>query len=366
MLSCEEAWVQMSQALDGLLSAQEQAELEEHLAHCPECSSDYQALVRMEEALGDLGETPAPPELSARVMARIRAEAGTRRKARRPIPLWRGGRRWQSLAGLAACALLCVGLYYGAGLGGTERDTVTELPEAVQTQPETSADLPESAPEEPEGDPAGADRPAPAQAPASEPEQEPVRSVPEEASPASPNSDVSTSGESGQAVSPAAEGTRDLPEPAEADAGEPETAPPEGGETPAPAVQSAPPEGLGAGSDQALAEEPEEAAAAGETAGDQEGAMVSAAAVPPWGSGTALVLEELPEQVQGLLPAQENWTQEEDGTRWCTVTAEELKAVQAALEAAGIDTALPELPWSEPCAVVLLPEETPQQDSENP
>ena len=365
MLSCEEARVQMSQALDGLLSAQEQVELEEHLARCPACASDYRGLVRMEEALGDLGETPAPPELSAQVMARIRAEAGTRRKTRRPIPLWRGGRRWQSLAGLAACALLCVGLYYGAGLGGTERDTVTELPEAVQTQPESGTDQLEMLPEEPAGDQAGAGRPAPAQAPASEPEQEPVHSVPEDDSSAASNNEVSVPGERSHAVSPAAEGTRDLPEPEEADMVETESAPLEDGETPAPSVQSALPEGLEAETDQALAEEPEEAAA-GETSGDQEDPMASAAAVPPWGSGTALVLKELPEQVQGLLPVQEDWVQEEDGTRWCTVTAEELAAVQAALTGQGVDTSLPEQPWSQPCAVVLLPEVTSQQGSENP
>ena len=55
-------------------------------------------LFQMEDALREIGETPAPAELSARVMEQIQAEAAP---ARRPAPYWnRAG--WRNLAGLAA------------------------------------------------------------------------------------------------------------------------------------------------------------------------------------------------------------------------------------------------------------------------
>ena len=78
------------------------------------------------------------------------------------------------------------------------------------------------------------------------------------------------------------------------------------------------------------------------------------------------MLSALPQEAEELLPAREEWTQEEDGTRWCTVTAEELEAVQALLAQQGVETALPEQPWTEPCAVVLLPAEELPSSPEEP
>ena len=86
----------------------------------------------------------------------------------------------------------------------------------------------------------------------------------------------------------------------------------------------------------------------------------------PWGEGTALVLSALPQEAEELLPAREEWNQEEDGACWCTVTAEELEAVQALLIQQGVETALPEQPWTEPCAVVILPAEPLPSSPEEP
>ena len=74
MLSCEMCLERMSLALDVPLSLEDRRELEEHLAVCPECRAAYEALFQMEDALREIGETPAPAELSARVMEQIRAE----------------------------------------------------------------------------------------------------------------------------------------------------------------------------------------------------------------------------------------------------------------------------------------------------
>ena len=110
-----------------------------------------------------------------------------------------------------------------------------------------------------------------------------------------------------------------------------------------------------------------------ETAPDQGGdaglpdSLDASAQVPhPWGEGTALVLSALPQEAEELLPAREEWNQEEDGACWCTVTAEELEAVQALLIQLGVETALPEQPWTEPCAVVILPAESLPSSPEEP
>ena len=58
MLSCEEALEQMSQALDGPLTGEEQGELEAHLACCPACRADWAALRELHQAMGELEETP--------------------------------------------------------------------------------------------------------------------------------------------------------------------------------------------------------------------------------------------------------------------------------------------------------------------
>ena len=57
MLSCEEALEQMSQALDGPLTGEEQGELEAHLACCPACRADWAALRELHQAMGELEET---------------------------------------------------------------------------------------------------------------------------------------------------------------------------------------------------------------------------------------------------------------------------------------------------------------------
>ena len=243
MVSCEDALLLMSEALDGPLPLDRRQVLEEHLDGCPECRAAWEVLRPMTDALRDLGETPAPAELSTRVMDQIRAESGKTV----PISRWKRA-KWQRWAGLAACAALCVGLYCGASYRGSPAPAASG--QAADSTFQTRALSPET------GEDAGV---SPAAAPYSLPEED--------------------------------------------------TAP-----------------------------------------------RVNAALVtPPWGDGTALVLQSIPDALDGLLPPLETWNQEDDGARWCSVTAAELEAVQAALEEADAAFQLPDSPWTEPCAVVLLP-----------
>ena len=376
MLTCEDALERMSQALDGPLPLEERQALEEHLESCPECRAAYAVLFQMEDALREIGETPAPAELSARVMEQIQAEAAP---ARRPASRWnRAG--WRNLAGLAACAVLCLGLWHGAGLGS--RENVVDEPSAasqsagqedassrglldemepaqeedpVDAQPAPAqADAPEEdAPEKAESSlPSGQEEAACAQteeAPAAD-----TRSILEQESPEVPEAYAHTPDADSSGAQPAQE-----PATIQEPQGEPE--PQVQGTAPASQTQEN-------GSD---TQEPEDEPQ--ETAPDQGGdaglpdSLDASAQVPhPWGEGTALVLSALPQEAEELLPAREEWNQEEDGACWCTVTAEELEAVQALLIQQGVETALPEQPWTEPCAVVILPAEPLPSSPEEP
>ena len=376
MLTCEDALERMSQALDGPLPLEERQALEEHLESCPECRAAYAVLFQMEDALREIGETPAPAELSARVMEQIQAEAAP---ARRPAPRWnRAG--WRNLAGLAACAVLCLGLWHGAGLGSRE-NVVDEPSAASQSSGQEDASsrglLDEMEPAQ-EEDPVDA-QPAPTQADAPEEEapekaESSLSSGQEEAASSQveevPAADTrSVLGQESPEIPEAYAHTPDADSSGAQPAQEPATIQEPQGE-PEPQVQGTAPASQTQenGSD---TQEPEDEPQ--ETAPDQGGdaglpdSLDASTQVPhPWGEGTALVLSALPQEAEELLPAREEWNQEEDGACWCTVTAEELEAVQALLIQQGVETALPEQPWTEPCAVVILPAEPLPSSPEEP
>ena len=377
MLTCEDALERMSQALDGPLPWEARQALEEHLESCTECRAAYEALFQMEDALREIGETPAPAELSARVMEQIQAAP-----ACRPVPRWkRAG--WRNLAGLAACAVLCLGLWHGTGLGSRE-NVVDEPSAASQSAGQEDASsrglLDEMEPAQ--EDPADA-QPAPAQADA------PEEDAPEKAESSLPSGQEEAACAQAEEV-PAAD-TRSIlgqesPEIPEAYAHTPDADSSGSQSEQEPVTIQEPeeetePQVQGGAPDALLQDEPEldsqtqdtkqdeqaqEPDPAGAAAEPLENGAAAETAPPPWGEGTALVLSALPQEAEELLPAREEWTQEEDGTRWCTVTAEELEAVQALLAQQGVETALPEQPWTEPCAVVLLPAEELPSSPEEP
>lgn len=141
MLSCEEALEQMSQALDGPLTGEERGELEAHLAGCPACRADWEALRELHQAMGELEETPAPEGFADRVMERVREESGPAKV----VPLWRRP-QWRAAAGLAACAVICVGLYYGADRSGTgTAGNLAAVPDPAQWSEESAGSGADSA-----------------------------------------------------------------------------------------------------------------------------------------------------------------------------------------------------------------------------
>ena len=105
-MTCDQALELLCARLDGALTAGEEQALEEHLSACPDCRAAGAQLAALRDAFPDLEEVPAPQGFAQGVMERIRAREGEKRV----VPLFKRP-RFRALAGLAACAVLAVGLY---------------------------------------------------------------------------------------------------------------------------------------------------------------------------------------------------------------------------------------------------------------
>lgn len=106
-MPCDRFTELLSARLDGALTPEEERELEEHLAACPDCWAVGAQLSALQGAFPELEEADAAPEGFARgVMERIRTE----KSPQKVIPLFKRP-QIRALAGLAACLVLVAGLY---------------------------------------------------------------------------------------------------------------------------------------------------------------------------------------------------------------------------------------------------------------
>lgn len=137
-MGCEEYTQLISARLDGELTPEEAARLDEHLAVCPQCRILVRELEEMEAAFAQQETAQAPQELSRGVLERIRVQ----RAARRRVMVRRMG-------GLAAALVLCAGLYpvlramAPAGMSGMAMeaaDTAAPMEPARYVEQETAAD----------------------------------------------------------------------------------------------------------------------------------------------------------------------------------------------------------------------------------
>ena len=119
METCEYWLEQLSARLDGELTSEEERRLEEHLERCPSCRALAAQLEMVSAGLDGLEEIPAPEGFARRVMDRVAAGE----KKPKVVPLFRRP-QIRALAGLAACAALCIGLYGAGQLSG--RDAASE------------------------------------------------------------------------------------------------------------------------------------------------------------------------------------------------------------------------------------------------
>ena len=106
MASCEYYIELLSAGLDGELSQEQEQELARHLLECPYCREIGPQLAAAHAAFANLEEIPAPQGFAEGVMKEIRS----REKGPKVVPLFKRP-VWKGLAGLAACCVLCFGLY---------------------------------------------------------------------------------------------------------------------------------------------------------------------------------------------------------------------------------------------------------------
>ena len=130
MERCERFEELLSQRLDQPLPTQEERELEDHLARCPRCRALAEDLEQLCGQFACLEELPAPEGFAQGVMDRIRAlepepapaegpedrKEETEPQGQKVVPLRRPMPRWaRTAAALAACCVLGFGVYQ-AGL----------------------------------------------------------------------------------------------------------------------------------------------------------------------------------------------------------------------------------------------------------
>lgn len=140
MERCERYTQLLSARMDGELAPQERQELENHLAICPECRALAEQLEALRACMQDMEDVPAPQDFARGVMDRIRGQE----QKPKVIPLFRRP-QIRALAGLAACALLCIGLYRtGMFSGGADGLLTADAGVSMQapdlSQEESSAD----------------------------------------------------------------------------------------------------------------------------------------------------------------------------------------------------------------------------------
>lgn len=104
-MSCDKYLELLSARLDGVLTGEEERELETHLAVCPGCRAAGAQLAALQGAFPELEESEVPEGFAQGVMDRIRGE-----EKPKVIPLFKRP-QVRALAGLAACLALVVGLY---------------------------------------------------------------------------------------------------------------------------------------------------------------------------------------------------------------------------------------------------------------
>ena len=101
----------------GELTDEERASVLTHMENCPICRAYYEELSGLE------GDETAPEGFTARVMDAVRATP--QRKMRRPL--------WRSMAAVAACAILVVGLGFSSGLLDRFVGADSAAPEAARS-----------------------------------------------------------------------------------------------------------------------------------------------------------------------------------------------------------------------------------------
>jgi hypothetical protein len=84
-MTCSEIENRLPAYLEDLLSPEEEKSITEHLASCPRCSRAFADLKKAEQLVHGLDEVEPPPFFEQRIMARVREEAGRKRRILRRL-----------------------------------------------------------------------------------------------------------------------------------------------------------------------------------------------------------------------------------------------------------------------------------------
>ena len=131
-MACQRYYELISARLDGELTDGEEGELETHLKDCPSCRALAEQLSGLHDGFSDLEETSAPEGFVRGVMDRIQVEE---QKNRKVIPMFRRP-QFKAVAGLAACLVLCAGLYGAGQLNLAGQSAVPEVTGSALPQEE--------------------------------------------------------------------------------------------------------------------------------------------------------------------------------------------------------------------------------------
>ncbi len=108
MANCEYYLELMSQSLDGELTAQTQQALSDHLDQCAHCRFLYQQLQDIHSELSSWEEQDVPEGFTQGVMDRVRELEQPKHAKITPL---RKRPQFKALGSIAACALLCLGIW---------------------------------------------------------------------------------------------------------------------------------------------------------------------------------------------------------------------------------------------------------------
>lgn len=135
MLACIRYQKRLGAYMDGELSGRKQAAVERHLARCGECRAALNDLRGLDPLLHTLETSPAPADLTARIVAR--AYEQKRRSRAHPFRWWPGASGeptgepsggWSWVFQGATAAALIVGLTMGAYMGWSSFPTSGSQP----------------------------------------------------------------------------------------------------------------------------------------------------------------------------------------------------------------------------------------------
>ncbi|MCS7223372.1 MAG: zf-HC2 domain-containing protein [Armatimonadetes bacterium] len=123
-MDCQLSRDRMSWVLDGLLTVEEQRQLEDHLRQCLACRAEWQLMKAIHKGLRQTRPAPLPYDLTPIIMERIRAKERERDAAYQPT--WTL-RKWLAAAVVPLFLAFCLvtGLFFRQEDAPREEDYVT-------------------------------------------------------------------------------------------------------------------------------------------------------------------------------------------------------------------------------------------------